>query len=100
MTGPNATPPRKRIIVAITGASGALYSKRLIEALVAANVDVLLIVSQVGRRLLRDELGMETLDLAALAGREDHTITLMPYKDVGAPIASGSFKTDGMIVVP
>jgi 4-hydroxy-3-polyprenylbenzoate decarboxylase len=94
---------RKRIIVAITGASGALYSKRLIESLVAANVEVLLIVSVVGRRLLHDELGMEsggTLDLEFLAGRPDHTITLIPYKDVGASVASGSFKTDGMVVVP
>ncbi len=52
---------RKRIIVAITGASGALYSKRLIEALVAADVEVVLIVSTIGRRLLHDELGMESV---------------------------------------
>jgi flavin prenyltransferase len=92
--------------VAITGASGAIYAKRLIEILVASNVEVFLIVSQIGRRLLHEELGMETgglgggIDLAALAGREDHGITLLPYKDVGAAIASGSFKTDGMVVVP
>jgi flavin prenyltransferase len=92
--------PRKRIIVAVTGASGALYAKRLLETLVAANVEVLLIVSQIGRRLLRDELGMEQLDLAALAGREDHTVTLLPYKDVGASVASGSFRHDGMVVIP
>ena len=40
------------------------------------------------------------LDLAALAGKADHRITVLPYRDTGAAIASGSFKTDGMVVVP
>ena len=91
------------IIVAITGASGALYSKRLIESLVAIGAEIFLIVSPYGRRLLHDELGMESggpLDLAALAGTSGHRITLVPYKDVGATIASGSFKTDAMVVIP
>ena len=95
--------PRKRIIVAITGASGALYSKRLIEQMVAADVEILLVVSTIGRRLLHDELGLESggpLDVTALAGTEKHRIKLIPYKDVGANIASGSYKTDGMVVVP
>ena len=96
-------PAPERIIVAITGASGALYAKRLIEMLVAADVEILLIVSTIGRRLLHDELGMESggpLDLDALAGTSNHHITLLPYKDVGACIASGSFKTDAMVVIP
>lgn len=95
--------PRKRIIVAITGASGALYAKRLLESLVAADVEIFLIVSTIGRRLLHDELGLESggkLDLDALAGTASHHITLLPYKDVGAAIASGSFKTDAMVVIP
>jgi 4-hydroxy-3-polyprenylbenzoate decarboxylase len=94
---------RKRIIVAISGASGAIYAKRLVESLVAADAEIFLIVSQLGRRLLHDELGMESggpLDLAALAGRTEHHITLLPYKDVGASVASGSFKADAMVVVP
>jgi 4-hydroxy-3-polyprenylbenzoate decarboxylase len=96
---------RKRVIVAVTGASGALYTKRLIEALIAAEVEVLLIVSTIGRRLLHDELGMESggaLDPDFLAGRSDggKWITLIPYKDVGASVASGSFRTDGMVVIP
>jgi 4-hydroxy-3-polyprenylbenzoate decarboxylase len=90
----------KRFIVAITGASGALYAKRLIEALAAAEAEIFLIVSPYGRRLLHDELGMETVDAAALAGREGHKITVLPYKDVGASVASGSFKTNGMAVLP
>ena len=56
------------IVTAITGASGALYSQRFIQGLVAAGVDVHLIVSPLGRRLLHDEMGMETVDLPVLAG--------------------------------
>jgi flavin prenyltransferase len=88
------------IVTAITGASGALYAQRFIQGLVAADVNVHLVVSPLGRRLLHDELGMETVDLPALAGTEDHSITLYNHKDVGAKIASGSFLHQGMVIVP
>jgi 4-hydroxy-3-polyprenylbenzoate decarboxylase len=88
------------IVTAITGASGALYAQRFIQGLVAAGVDVHLIVSPLGRRLLHDEIGMETVDLAGLAGTDSHSITLHNYNDVGSKLASGSFLHDGMVVVP
>ena len=88
------------IVTAITGASGALYSQRFIQGLVQAGVNVHLVVSPLGRRLLHDELGMETVDLPMLAGTDDHTITLYNYNDVGSKLASGSFIHDGMVVVP
>jgi 4-hydroxy-3-polyprenylbenzoate decarboxylase len=88
------------IVTAITGASGALYAQRFIQGLVAANVNVHLVISPLGRRLLHDELGMESPDLAALAGADKHAITLYNYNDVGAKLASGSFLHDGMVVVP
>jgi 4-hydroxy-3-polyprenylbenzoate decarboxylase len=90
------------IVTAITGASGALYAQRFIQGLVAAGVDVHLVVSPLGRRLLHDELGMETVDLRALAGMnsDEHRITLYNYNDVGAKLASGSFLHDGMVIVP
>jgi flavin prenyltransferase len=88
------------IVTAITGASGALYAQRFIQGLVAAGVNVHLVVSPLGRRLLHDELGMETPDPAALAGATDHTITLYNYNDVGSKLASGSFLHDGMVIVP
>src|SRR6478609_4013662 len=69
------------IVTAISGASGALYAQRFIQGLVAGGVNVHLVVSPWGRRLLRDELGMETVD-------------------VGSKLASGSFLHDGMIIVP
>jgi flavin prenyltransferase len=88
------------IVTAITGASGALYAQRFLQGLVSAGVDVHLIVSPLGRRLLHDELGMETVDLPALAGAADHSITLHNYNDVGSKLASGSFLHDGMVIVP
>lgn len=88
------------IVTAITGASGAHYAQRFIQGLVGAGVNVHLVVSPLGRRLMHDEMGLETIDLAALAGTADHTITLYNYNDVGAKIASGSFLHDGMVIVP
>src|SRR4051812_19064720 len=88
------------IVTAITGASGALYAQRFIQGLVAAGVNTHLVVSPLGRRLLHDELGMETVDLPALAGTTDHGVTLYNYNDVGSKLASGSFLHHGMVIVP
>ena len=87
------------IVTAITGASGAMYAQRFLRGLVAARVNVHLIVSPLGRRLLHDELGVE-MDLATLVGTNDHNITLYNYNDVGSKLASGSFLHDGMVIVP
>ncbi len=92
--------PVTNIVVAITGASGALYAQRFIHGLSAAGVQTHLVVSPLGKRLLHDELGMESIDLEALAGTDNHHITLYNYNDVGAKIASGSFLHDGMAIVP
>lgn len=96
----------RQIIVAITGASGALYAKRLLEVLAATErLQVHLVVSPLGRRLLHDELGIEALDEAGVAGLAGTAgapanVTVLPYKDVGATIASGSFPTEAMVVIP
>lgn len=88
------------IVTAITGASGALYAQRFIQGLVAAGVNVHLVVSPLGRRLLHDELGMETVDLQALVRSAEHTVKLYNYNDVGSVLASGSFLHQGMVIVP
>ncbi len=109
----------KHIVIGITGASGAAYSRRLIQLLVAHGHEVHLVVSPSGQRLLHDELGMEGIDLDALAGegssRGDTAaatasasrpangpgrIIHYNYRDVGAVIASGSFSHDGMVIIP
>ena len=98
----------KRLVVAITGASGAVYAHRLLQLVVASGIETHLVVSPLGQRLLHDELGLEGLTpsgLAALAGLDGQeekpdNLVLHNFRDVGATIASGSFKHDGMIVVP
>ncbi len=90
----------KRVVVAITGASGAIYAKRLLFELSRAGIEIHLVVSPLGQRLLHDELGLERIDPAALCEKEDHGVTIHGHRDVGAAIASGSFIHDGMIVCP
>ena len=95
----------KRIVVGVSGASGALYAQRFVRALVAASGDVHLVVSPLGQRLLHDELGMEGINVDALAGVSESNeprpvVHLHNYRDVGAAIASGSFRHDGMVVIP
>lgn len=90
----------RRIIIGITGASGAAYAVRVIEMLVAAEVEVHLTISALGKRLLHDELGMKRIDAEALTGGKPSQLVVHPENDVGAAIASGSFLHDGMIIVP
>lgn len=100
------TPSGRRFIVAITGASGAVYSRRLISTLVALGHETHVLVTTYGKRLLHDELGMEGVNLRALAGLpegadpREFRLFSHPAKDVGASPASGSFRHDGMIVMP
>jgi polyprenyl P-hydroxybenzoate/phenylacrylic acid decarboxylase-like protein len=104
----SSSPSKRRLVVAITGASGALYAYRLVQLVVAAGIETHLVVSPLGQRLLHDELGLEGLTpsgLASLAGQEGEqdkpdNLILHNFRDVGATIASGSFRHDGMIVVP
>ena len=90
------------ILIGITGASGAMYSVRVIELLAAAEppVHVHLAISTLGRRLLFDELGMKRIDADALTGGRGHLLTMHNDNDLGAAIASGSFLHRGMIIVP
>ncbi|MBS0392132.1 MAG: UbiX family flavin prenyltransferase [Proteobacteria bacterium] len=89
----NTTP--KRVIVGISGASGAVYGARLLQALKDMDgVESHLVVSSAGWLNLRHELDMERAEVEALA---DHVHGL---EDVGASIASGSFAALGMVVAP
>ena len=90
----------RRIVIGITGASGAVYARRVMELLAAANVEMHLAVTPFGRRLLHDELGMEGIDADVLTNGRSDLVHLHRDKDVGAAIASGSFVHDGMLIVP
>ncbi|MCO6437495.1 MAG: UbiX family flavin prenyltransferase [Phycisphaerae bacterium] len=91
---------RKRIVVGITGASGAKYATRLVDCLVHGAAEVHLIVTPLGKRLLLDELGIQRITAETLIGRESAQLFIHPYGDVGSKLGSGSFLTDGMIVCP
>lgn len=83
-----------RIIVAITGASGALYGHKALEILQRLQIETHLVVSRSAALTAESELGLGIADLATRA----HT-SYRPA-DVGAAIASGSFRTLGMLVAP
>ena len=98
----------RRVAVGITGASGALYAVRTVAALLSAGAEVELVVSDFGRRLLRDELG-ETASVDALPAYllnrygesvQAGTLTVHSNRDVGASIASGSYVCESMVIVP
>ena len=89
-----------RIVVGITGASGATYARRVIQLLAEAGVEIHLTVSPAGRRLLFEELRLKTIDADALSGGRGDMVTVYNDGDVGASIASGSFLHGGMIIVP
>ena len=89
-----------RIVVGITGASGAPYAARVIELLADREVDIHLAITPLGRRLLNEELGMKQIDADALTNGRGNLVTVHHDRDVGASIASGSFVHHGMIIVP
>ncbi|EGT4510046.1 UbiX family flavin prenyltransferase [Cronobacter sakazakii] len=85
----------KKIIVGISGASGAIYGIRLLQTLQSvAEVETHLIMSQAARQTLSLETDMSVRDVQALADVNHDA------RDIAASVSSGSFKTDGMIILP
>lgn len=83
-----------RIVVGVTGASGAIYALRLLEKLRRPGVEIHLVLSRSGEKTLFLETGKKSAELKALAD------FAWPVDDISAPLASGSFQTAGMIVAP
>jgi flavin prenyltransferase len=86
--------PTRRVVVGVTGASGAIYALRLLTRLRASGVETHLVASPAGVLNVHHELGLDRKALEALA---DHAYN---PADIGAAIASGSFPTDAMVVAP
>ncbi len=84
----------RRIIVGITGATGAIFGVRLLEALMAAEVETHLVLSKWGQQTVEHETGLTLADLQARAS------VLHGTGNMAATISSGSFRTEGMIVAP
>ncbi len=96
----------KRIILGVTGASGAMFARRTLQLLEAdARVEKIhLVISGSGLKLLRDELDLDISKSAqipsALAAIETRKTEYLLDSDVGASIASGSYFVEGMVVIP
>ncbi len=85
----------RRVIVAITGATGSVYGVRILEALARVpDIESHLVISAAGILNAATELEMPRADIESLAD------VVHSDKDIGASLASGSFRTDGMIVAP
>jgi flavin prenyltransferase len=82
------------LVVGISGASGAIYGVRLLQALRQAKASAHLIISKSAALTLKEEVELSIDDVRALAD------VVYPTADVGAAISSGSFKTRGMVIIP
>jgi 4-hydroxy-3-polyprenylbenzoate decarboxylase len=95
---------KKKIILAISGASGAMYAVRLLRVLAEKEYQVYLSISKSASVVLQHELKI-SIDLNHflidhLLGRPAPHVGYYHYDDISAPIASGSFPIDGMVIVP
>jgi len=105
MTAPQSS-GKKRIILGVTGASGAVFARRTLQMLEAdARVEKIhLVISGSGLKLLRDELDLDTSKSAqiptALAVCATRKTEYLLDSDVGACVASGSYPVQGMVVIP
>ncbi|MCB0319934.1 MAG: UbiX family flavin prenyltransferase [Bdellovibrionales bacterium] len=95
---------RRVWVVGITGASGMPYALRLVEVLSQHVDEVHIVFSEAGLRVLHEEQGLKLkssrLTPEAIIGRSAKNIFFYDNKDIGAAIASGSFLTTGMVIVP
>jgi flavin prenyltransferase len=113
---------KRNVVVAITGASGAVYAMRLVEALYAAGCHIHLVISPAAQTVFKQELGLDVdlenfsplmlmLDIGAkpkdpklqallAASGDEGKLIYYDYRNFMAAIASGSFLTDGMVICP
>ncbi len=97
-------------IVGVTGASGAIYARNMLQALLSLGQEVSLTITGPGFRVLREELAWDLPEPGApdmaklirhyLGMNEDAPLRYFDYRDIGAEIASGSARNDGMIIIP
>ena len=92
---PQEVPSLKRLVVGITGATGSIYGIRLLEVLRGnADVQTHLVISSPGKRTIVEETAFTVRDVESLAAHH------YDIRDIGASIASGSFRTAGMVIAP
>ena len=98
---------RKRVTIGVTGASGAIYAQRLLQWLeVSPAVERIdLVITQAGVRVVGEELGINVAGTdprvaRELIGRESSKMVIHSANDIGASIASGSYLSDAMVILP
>ena len=89
-----STPTPRRLIVGITGASGAIYGIRILQALQGSDIETHLVMSESARITLAAESDLSAADVEALAS------VVHNVRNIGATVSSGSFKTMGMVLAP
>ena len=94
MRSPTSGEKAPRLIVGITGASGAIYGVRLLELLRATDIETHLIISRAGQTTLAAETNLKVADVEALAD------VVHQNTDIAAACSSGSFRTLGMVIAP
>ena len=91
----------QRVVIGITGASGAPYTVRFLELMARQGVELHVSASALGRRLLFEEQGIRHYTAEALVGPElADRLVIHSDNDFGAVISSGSFQHDGMVILP
>lgn len=90
----------KRYIIGVTGASGSILAQKMITYLSDINIELHIVITDIGKRVFEYETGLVWKEF--IASLVDRTAKIAAYdgNDMFAPIASGSFATDGMIIVP
>jgi flavin prenyltransferase len=88
------TDPPRRLVIGMSGASGAIYGIRMLELLRGTDIETHLVISRSAEMTLAYETDFTTKDVRALA------CVNHPNSDIGATISSGSFRTIGMVVAP
>ncbi len=91
-------------VIGITGASGAIYGVRLCQVMLMQGIPIHLVITDAGWRVLHDELDWDASRRKEMLdkhfGGHEGSYTFHPIGDIGASIASGSFLTKGMVIVP
>nr|WP_066629385.1 UbiX family flavin prenyltransferase [Clostridium magnum] len=90
----------KKYIVGITGASGSIYGIRLLQELLKKNMEVHLIISDNGKKIIQDEIGKTADNIIDELKDNYSNLTTHDINNMASSIASGFFKINGMIIMP
>jgi 4-hydroxy-3-polyprenylbenzoate decarboxylase len=90
----------KKIIIGITGASGSIYAKRLIEELLKNDIAIYVICTENGRRVMKFETNLDIVEWIETLKKTSNNIQLEDINNMFSGVASGSFNFDSMIILP